>query len=136
VAKGRAFYHSSVCTGGKLGASGVFPVGAGSVAAADGPIITTLRFTGAGAAADFCSGLFAGAAAGRDRGAGGCGWCEFDRPMNLGGRGGATSPNIGSSGSAAALEPSATRPITKIARIFTDLSRWHALHRILTIGLD
>jgi hypothetical protein len=119
-----------------VGASGVFPVGAGSVAAADGPIVTTLGFTGTGAATDFCSGLFAGAAAGRDRGAGGCGWCEFDRPINLGGRGGDTSPNIGRSGSAAALEPSATRPITKIARIFTDLSRWHALHRILTIGLD
>ncbi len=124
-----AFYHSSVCTGGKVRPSGVFPVGAGSGAAADGPIVTTLGFAGARTAAEFCSGFFARAAAGRDGGAGGC---EFDRPINLGGRGGATSPNVGeNNGSAdAALEPSATRLITKITRIFTHASRSHALNRI------
>jgi hypothetical protein len=135
--KAVALYHSSVCTGGKVRPSGVFPVDAGSGAAADGPIVTTLGFAGARrTAAEFCSGFFARAAAGRDGGAGGC---EFDRPINPGGRGGATSPNIGeNSGSAdAALEPSATRLITKITRIFTHASRSHALNRIgFTIDLD
>ena len=81
-------------------------------------------FTGAVAAAGFCSGWSTGTAAGKS------GWCDVDVPISLGGRGGDTSPNIGeNSGSVdAALEPSATRLITKITRIFTDASRTHALN--------
>jgi hypothetical protein len=114
--------HSSVCTGGKLGCFDVLSVGAGSAAGAAAPIVTTLRFAGIGAAAGFCSGLSAGAGAvpGRDRGIGGYDWCEFDRPISPGGRGGAVPSKKGSSGLAnAALEPSATRLNTKIAWIFT-----------------
>src|SRR5262249_59883547 len=114
--------HSSVCTGGKLGCFelSVDPGLAGT--AADGPIVTTLRFAGVGAAAGFCSGLSAGAGAvpGRDRGIGGYDWYEFDRLISPGGRGGPASSKKGSSGLAnAALEPSATRLSTKIAWIFT-----------------
>jgi hypothetical protein len=36
----------------------------------------------------------------------------------------------------AAPEPSATRLITKITRIFTEASRTHALNGPFTIGLD
>src|SRR5262249_57961015 len=102
---------SSVCTGGKLGCFGVLSVGAGFAAraAADGPIVTTLRLAGVGAAAGFCSGLSAaaGAVPGRDRGVGGYDWCEFDRLISPGGRGGAAPSKKGSSGLAnAALEPS------------------------------
>src|SRR5262249_61394140 len=71
--------HSSVCTGGKLGCFelSVGPGLAGT--AADGPIVTTLRFAGVGAAAGLCSGLSAGAGAvpGRDRGIGGGGWVVY-----------------------------------------------------------
>jgi hypothetical protein len=85
--------HSSVCTAGKLGCFelSVGPVLAGT--AADGPIVTTLRFAGVGAAAGLCSGLSAGAGAvpGRDRGIGGYDWYEFDRLISPGGRGGPAS---------------------------------------------
>jgi hypothetical protein len=91
--------HSSVCTGGKLGCFEL-SVGPGFAAgtAADGPIVTTLRFAGVGAAAGFCSGLSAGAAAvpGRDRGIGGYDWYEFDRLISPGGRGGPASSKKGS----------------------------------------
>ena len=80
--------HSSVCTGGKLGCFEL-SVGPGFAAgtAADGPIVTTLRFAGVGVAAGFCSGLSAGAGAvpGSDRGIGGYDWCEFDRLISPGG---------------------------------------------------
>jgi len=89
-------------------------------------------FPGAVAAAGFCSGWFPGVAGGKS------GWCDVDPPIGLGGRGGITSPNMGeNSGSVdAAPEPSATRPITKITRIFTEASRTHALNGPFTIGLD
>src|SRR5262249_44122510 len=82
--------------GGKLGVFGALPASTGSAApaAADGPIVTTpivttLLFVGALAAADFCSGLSARAAAGRARGTGGCGWYGSTRLISPGGRGGA-----------------------------------------------
>src|SRR5262249_56886429 len=82
--------HSSVCTGGKLGCFelSVDPGLAGT--AADGPIVTTLRFAGVGAAAGFCSGLSAGAGAvpGRDRGIGGGGWDGIVPLISPRGRGG------------------------------------------------
>jgi hypothetical protein len=81
------------------------------------------RFTGAIAALGFCSDWSTGTAAGKS------GWCDVDVPISLGGRGGDISPNIGenSRSADAALKLSATRLITKIARIFTEASRTHAL---------
>ena len=72
----------------------------------------------------FCSGWFPGVAGGKS------GWCDVDAPIGLGGRGGITSPNMGKNSGLvdAAPEPSATRLITKITRIFTEVSRTHALN--------
>ena len=124
----------------------MLPVDAGRGAAAEWPIVTTSGFPRTGAAARFCSGCLVGFCSGRFTGAiaalgfcsgwstgtaaGKSGWCDVDVPISLGGRGGDISPNIGenSRSADAALKLSATRLITKIARIFTKASRTHALN--------
>src|SRR5262249_61448533 len=115
---------------GEVGAGVVLRVGWGG--AAVWPFFSPVCFAGPAAAVGFCSGWFPGVVGGKS------GWCDVAPPIGLGGRGGITSPNMGeNTGSVdAAPEPSATRLITKITRIFTEASPTHALNGPFTIGLD
>ena len=108
------------CSGCLVGlCSGCFTGDAAALGLCSGCLVgfCSGRFTGAVTALGFCSGWSTGTAAGKS------GWCDVDVPISLGGRGGDISPNIGenSRSADAALKLSATRLITKIARIHRSL---------------